>query len=275
MKSKIPHPGEKIKIQKIKASSGRLDFPDIIPREVLCSISLNGHTVSTISCSPVNLIELAAGYLINNGYIKNHHDIKTLKICCYDRTDTINRGDLSLRVEVEAASTGYEGRQSRKPESTLPECSSIDDFISQKRLKKVESNLRVSYDIIFGLNMKMVNSQKYKKEFGGLHSAALFDKDGSLINTIEDIGRHNCIDKIAGYISISGLTSGNKIIFTSGRLSIDLVSKICKMKIPVIITNSSVTYGSAILAKKMNLTIIGYARGGRFNIYSSPRRITK
>ncbi len=275
MKSKIPDPGEKIKIQKIKASSGRLDFLDIIPREVLCSISLNSHTVSTVSCSPVNLIELAAGYLINNGYIKNYSNIKLLKICSYDRTGTIGSNDLSLRVEVEAASTGYEGKQSRKPESILPECSSIDDFISKKRLKKVGSNLRVSYNIILGLNMKMVNSQKYKKEFGGLHSAALFDKDGSLINTIEDIGRHNCIDKIAGYISIKGLPSDNKIIFTSGRLSIDLVSKICKMKIPFIITNSSVTLGSAILAKKMNLTLIGYARGGRFNIYSSPRRITK
>ena len=128
---------------------------------------------------------------------------------------------------------------------------------------------------MLGLNKKTSGQQKYKKEFGGLHSAALFNKDGNLLNLVEDIGRHNCIDKIAGYMFIKKIPAQDKIIFTTGRLSIDVIYKICRMQIPIIVTNSSVTFSAALLAKKINLTVIGYARSGRFNIYSGSRRIQR
>ncbi|HEY0089890.1 MAG TPA: formate dehydrogenase accessory sulfurtransferase FdhD, partial [Candidatus Lokiarchaeia archaeon] len=74
---------------------------------------------------------------------------------------------------------------------------------------------------------------------------------------------------------IKKIPAQDKIIFTTGRLSIDVVYKICRMQIPIIVTNSSVTFSAALLAKKTNLTVIGYARSGRFNIYSGSRRIQR
>ena len=115
--------------------------------------------------------------------------------------------------------------------------------------------------------------QKYKKKFGGIHSAAVFDSYGRLKNIMEDIGRHNCIDKIFGYMLINNLQFSDKIIFTTGRLTVDIIYKICNMSIPVVVTNSSITSSAVLLAKEANLTAIGYARGKRFNIYSCPRRI--
>ncbi len=272
---KISKLGKKTKIKKIKASSGSTDVIDIIPFELLLVILLNNNTISTISCSPLNIIELTIGHLINNDYIENYSDIELLKICSHDTDGTINKNNLSLKVEVSTATSKDKVRHPDNLKSISFECRNVNDLILQKGLEKVGSNLRVPSHIILGLNMKTTGNQKYKKELGGLHSVALFDKKGNLLNIVEDIGRQNCIDKIAGYMFIRNLPPEDKIIFTTGRLGIDLIYKICKMKVPIIITNSSITFSAVALAKKMNLTVIGYARGGRFNIYSSPRRIVK
>lgn len=275
MEDKISKLGKKIKIEKIKASSGKADLIDIIPFELLLTISLNGSAISTISCSPANLIELTVGYLTNNGYIESYSDIELLKICSQDIGKIISRNDLASKIEVSAAIDKDKIRHSDSLRFISLECGSIDDFIFEKGLKKIKSNLRIASDIILSLNMETVSKQRYKKEFGGLHSAALFNKNGNLLNLAEDIGRHNCIDKIAGFMLIKRLSPEDKIIFTTGRLGIDVIYKICRMQIPIIVTNSSITFSAAVLAKKINLTVIGYARGSRFNIYSWPRRILK
>ncbi|MDP3011097.1 MAG: formate dehydrogenase accessory sulfurtransferase FdhD [Candidatus Hydromicrobium sp.] len=275
MEDKISKLGKKIKIEKIKASSGKADLIDIIPFELLLTISLNGNAISTISCSPANLIELTVGYLTNNGYIESYSDIELLKICSQDIGKIISRNDLASKIEVSAAIDKDKIKHSDSLRFISLECGSIDDFIFEKGLKKIKSNLRIASDIILSLNMETVSKQRYKKEFGGLHSAALFNKNGNLLNLAEDIGRHNCIDKIAGFMLIKRLSPEDKIIFTTGRLGIDVIYKICRMQIPIIVTNSSITFSAAVLAKKINLTVIGYARGSRFNIYSWPRRILK
>ena len=275
MDGRILKLGKKIKIEKIKASSGKADIIDIIPFELLLTISLNGNAISTISCSPASLIELTVGYLVNNGYIKDYSDIELLKICSNNINKAISRNDPTLKIEVNAAASK---NNIICPDSLkfIPSgCGSIDDFILKKKLKKIKSSIRISSDTVLGLNKKTAGQQKYKKEFGGLHSAVLFNNDGNLLNLVEDIGRHNCIDKIAGYMFIKKIPAQDKIIFTTGRLSIDVVYKICRMQIPIIVTNSSVTFSAAILAKKINLTVIGYARSGRFNIYSGSSRIKR
>lgn len=275
MKRKISKTGKKIKIQKIKAASGREDITDIIPFELLLLITLNGNNISVISCSPLNLIELTAGYLVNNGYIKNYSDIHLLKICSHNISNIISKKELSIKIEVNAAADENKNSHPAKFKFVPPECGSIDEFVIKRGLEKIKNNLKVTSDAILGLNVKTAAGQRYKKESGGLHSAALFDNNANLLNIYEDIGRQNCIDKIAGYMLIKNLRPEDKIIFTTGRLGIDLIYKICRMKIPIIITNSSVTYSAVSLAKKINLTVIGYARGSRFNIYSTPRRIIK
>lgn len=275
LEGRISKLGKKIKIEKIKASSGKADLIDIIPFELLLTISLNGNAISTISCSPASLIELIVGYLVNNGYIENYSDIELLKICRQDIGKIISRNDLSSRIEVTATIDKDKIRHSDSLRFISLECGSIDDFIFEKGLKKIKSNLTVASDVVLTLNRETLNQQRYKKEFGGLHSAALFNKDGNLLNLAEDIGRHNCIDKIAGFMLIKRLSPEDKIIFTTGRLGIDVIYKICRMQIPIMVTNSSVTFSAAALAKKINLTVIGYARSGRFNIYSCPRRVLK
>ncbi|MFZ3085351.1 MAG: formate dehydrogenase accessory sulfurtransferase FdhD, partial [Candidatus Hydromicrobium sp.] len=138
MEDKISKLGKKIKIEKIKASSGKADLIDIIPFELLLTISLNGSAISTISCSPANLIELTVGYLTNNGYIESYSDIELLKICSQDIDKIISRNDLASKIEVSAAIDKDKIRHSDSLRFISLECGSIDDFIFEKGLKKIK-----------------------------------------------------------------------------------------------------------------------------------------
>lgn len=267
--------GKKIIIEKIKGDSLKTKTHDTIPAELLLTIFLNNIPISTISCSPQNLIELAVGYLINNGYIEKYSDIDIIRLCEEDLNENITNNVLAGKVDFFSKVSGKNLKKGRQPKFISTACGNMDDFVLSSNIGKITSNVRVNSGTILKLNLETLNHQKYKKELGGLHSAALFDSNGKFIILFEDIGRHNCIDKITGHMLINKIKFSDKIIFTTGRLSLDVIYKVCKMSIPIIVTNSSITYSAAKLSKKLNLTAIGYARSGRFNIYSCPSRIIK
>jgi FdhD protein len=259
----------KINAEKIRSDLSREDFSDMIPFELFLTIRLNGKDISTISCSPVNLTELAVGYLVNNGYVDDYSHIGLVSICAQD----LRKDQVCLTADIKSG-----GRQSRSLESKSPlylssACGTIDDFVLGISIPGISSSKSFDSSDILMLNSLSRTGQDLKKKYGGLHSAALFGQKAQLLKTSEDLGRHNCIDKIAGFMLINKIEPDDKIIFTTGRVSMDLIYKVCKMAVPVIASNSSVTYSAAAAAKKMNLTVIGYARGGRFNIYSCPERI--
>ncbi|GEM_PF-132430 len=307
--------GGKVKSVKVKANLGSEKFIDSIPLEILLTILLNDKPISTISCSPNNLIELTVGFLINNGYVLNFSDINLIKICGYELNQIIKKTDLAVKIEVAAnlqddilekidnknnkndknnksnidnidnidnvGNIGNKNNKTNIPNFISSACGSFDEFLIKSNLKnvnnnlkKINGNLKVKSDVILKLNHLVLEAQSQKKQIGGLHSAALFNNNGEIIYLVEDIGRHNCIDKISGYMYIKKISSDNKIIFTTGRISIDLVYKALALKVPIVVSNSSVTYSAVKLAKKANLTLIGYARGQRFNIYSYEKRIS-
>ncbi len=152
-------------------------------------------------------------------------------------------------------------------------CGAFDEVLLQMGISEIKSNIKIKSDTILKLNSITLKNQIQKKQIGGLHSAVLFNSEGEIIFLAEDIARHNCFDKISGFIYIKKIDTKDKIIFTTGRVSIDVVLKAIVSKVPLIVSNSSVTYSAALLARKANITLIGYSRGQRFNIYSCPRRI--
>lgn len=267
--------GKKVEIEKIKSASGKEVLKDLIPTEILLTVFLNNIPLSTLSCSPENIYELAIGFLVNNGYIKKYSEINLIRKC---------RDQLSIKNMIPAMSIKIETScQDEAPEIKNPEfvkfvssvCGNAVGLLLNNKLPKIKNSTRITAEVILKLNQETIKLQRHKKEFGGLHCAALFDIKGNCLVIMEDLGRHNCIDKIAGYMQIFGLQSSDKVIFTTGRLTVDAIYKIYKMSIPVIVTNSSITHSAVLLAKKINLTSIGYARGERFNIYSHPLRIIK
>ncbi|MFC2145357.1 formate dehydrogenase accessory sulfurtransferase FdhD [Actinomycetota bacterium] len=277
--------GKKIKIQKIKASGTREEKQDIIPGELLLNIFVNGKRVSLLSCSPSGIIELVTGYIVSNGYADDYRYIEIIDLCREREGKSLDangegadfHGIMSAKVRV----TG--DKRSDPPGGIMQYlsagCGSLDpaavEEVFKKDIDQIKSKKDIMFDskVILELGKKLIKEQKYKNEFGGLHSAALFNNEGQMLSLMEDLGRHNCIDKIYGHMLINSIIPEDKIIFTSGRASLDLVLKALKMSVPIIVTNSSVTYDAAEIAQKTGLTLIGYARGKRFNIYSCPERI--
>ncbi len=274
--------GKTIRIEKVKVSGIREKKQDIIPEEILLNIFINSEKISIISCSPSRIIELVTGYIVSNGYAGNYGEIELVDLCGDaegDGEDGVTQrsapfpGIMSARVRI----SGYS--RPGPSDGTIPYmssgCGNIDPYAILAGIPgQIDpSSTPVDHRAVLEFGKKVIREQKYKKEFGGLHSAALFNEGGEMLLVMEDLGRHNCIDKIFGHMLINSIAPEDKIIFTSGRASMDLVFKVLRMSVPVIVTNSSVTYNAAEAAQKAGLTLIGYARGKRFNIYSCPERI--
>jgi FdhD protein len=260
---------QSIKTKKIRSGGIQEEITDVLPYEVLLTINLNDRHTLTLSCSPSRLIELAIGYLVNNGYVDDYADIGLIRLCSQESSkDAVGR---IIHVCAQETKNVQEGTKTVKYLSSA--CGDIDDAILAQSLKKVKSSHKFDAAVILALNKNALAAQKYKKLCGGLHSASLFDDKANIISTAEDIGRHNCIDKIAGFMLKNKMDASDKILFTTGRISIDVVYKVSRMKIPVLVSNSSVTYSAAEAAKKLDMSVIGYARGERFNMYSYPERI--
>jgi len=289
LEDKILELGKKVKINKVKASSGHEQLLDIIPDEIQLSIFLNKNLISIVSCSPENEIQLAIGYLLSCGYLNEYSDIDTIFYCDDEkynienkRKDSRNgkntgsgRFPFTRRIEVSCNAGDEDTVSARKVKFISPSCNSISGFIPVGKLEKIKSSIEFDPKTILKLNKEVLSYQKYKKEFGGLHSGALFSKSGDIVKIIEDIGKYNCIDKIIGYSMMHNISLEDKIFFTTGRVSLGIIFKIYRMSIPVVVTNSSVTYSSVTVAEELNLTVVGYARGNRFNVYSCPWRIIK
>ncbi len=265
--------GKKVEIEKIYVKGKRERLQDEVPVEILLKIFLNGKLISTVSCSPKNEIELAIGYVISNGYLEDYSCLNTVNLCEDESEKEKKSFTLVKKIEIEGKGSEDESILMGSSKFITSGCGSIDDFILEKDLNSIDSGTQVLSGIILDLNKETLVHQKLKKESGGLHATALFTSGGKIICIMEDIGRHNCLDKIFGYILINELKSEDKIIFTSGRISFDFIYKISRMSFPIVVTNSSSTSSAIDLAKKIDLTLISYARGNRFNIYSSSHRI--
>lgn len=265
--------GKSVPIEKVNSVSREI-LRDTIPVELILTIILNNRPVASISCLPDDLIELTIGYLLNAGYIEKYSDIVLIRLC--EKELNLKKiPTMAIRVEtkqdIETRPEADYGRIKYIP----PGCGSFDEVILQKEqeIGKIKARSKVSSSTILKLNLVTLKNQKIKKEFGGLHSSALFDYNCKCLCIMEDIGRHNCIDKLAGYLATHKIDPSDKIIFTTGRLSIDIIFKIYMMSVAVIVSNSSITHSAVMLAKRIGITSIGYLRGGRFNIYSNPSRI--
>ncbi|MCK5427578.1 MAG: formate dehydrogenase accessory sulfurtransferase FdhD, partial [Thermodesulfovibrionia bacterium] len=109
---------------------------------------------------------------------------------------------------------------------------------------------------------------------GGVHSAALCDAHEMLVFA-EDIGRHNAVDKVIGYAFLENIPMQNKILLLSGRLSSEIINKAVRAKVPLLISRAAPTDIAVETAKKYNLTLIGFLRGQKLNVYSNPQRLIK
>ena len=152
--------------------------------------------------------------------------------------------------------------------------SSIDAIRTITSASPGSDHIKISAGIIYSLPDLLRKAQNIFEQTGGLHASALFDLYGNLLLMREDVGRHNALDKLIGASLIAGdLPLSNHILLLSGRASFDLIQKAAMAGIKIVAAVGAPSTLAVELAKEFNLTLIGFLRGERFNIYSGENRI--
>lgn len=242
----------------------RNEIEDIVARESPLTIILNNQELVTLLCSPTNLKYLAVGFLSSEGLIENKDEIK--KIIVDDQRGTV-------RVETEGVNEP--DRELLFKRFITSGCGRGASFYSAADVTsqtKVESPLKVPVQEILALNNEFQHRSQVYRATRGVHSAALCDTQDILVFS-EDIGRHNAIDKIFGQCLLEDISTDNRLIITSGRISSEILLKVAKRNIAIIISKSAPTDLAVNLASNLGVTLVGFVRGKRMNAYTYGWRI--
>lgn len=231
---------EKVSITRIQGNKAfrKSETIDEVTVEYPVGIYIDGCIHKTLLCTPENLDYLAAGSLAGEGIIDTVQDIKSIRV---DEKEAAVHISLNARRESAPAS-------------------------------KNQSALSVKASAILESMKHMDELSITFKKTGGAHGCALCDAT-KIIAFHEDIGRHNAVDKVIGDALTKGISLDDKIILTSCRISSGILLKATRQKIPVIVSCSAPTHLAVKNARETGITLIGFARGERMNIYSMPERV--
>lgn len=226
--------------------------------ESLWTLHVNGQEWLDILCTPRQMKALVYGFLCNEGVIARAEDV----------------------VSAHFYGDGYIAVLLRDPEVKLPArraltsgCGGGTTFADLAgAFEPVTSDLTITPDRLLALMKSLQQSADLYQASGGVHTSALADGDRLLV-IAEDVGRHNTLDKIRGECLLRGLSTEGKILVTTGRISSEMLVKAIRMKAPVLVSHSSPTDFAVCLARQLGMTLIGYARGNRLDVYAGEARI--
>lgn len=236
---------------------------DPVVREAPLTIYLNGREFVTLLCTPELMDMLAIGFLRSEGLIRDFSDVTSLRV----------DGEQGF-VFVETQSGGLAEELYGKRTITTG-CGKGTVFFSvldALKSEPVSADLTVTVAQIHRLMRALQEQAVLFQLTGGIHSAALCSAEG-ISYFCEDIGRHNAVDKILGLCLRDGATINEKILVTSGRISSEILVKAAKLGLPVLVSRAAPTTLSVDLAERLGITLVGFVRGQRLNIYSHAERV--
>ena len=235
------------------------------------------QTVAVTMRTPGNDFELAAGFLYGEGVVRSRDEIEGITYCVdpdvetrqrYNIVNVVLRGDRAPDLErferhfTMTSSCGVCGRAQL-------------DALRDRGIAPVQDALSIPASLLYALPERMREAQRVFSTTGGLHAAALFNAGGDALEVREDVGRHNAIDKIVGSAFLAGrLPLASRILAVSGRASYEILQKSVVARIPILCAVSAPSSLAVELAREFDVTLCGFVRAGRANVYSAPERIT-
>jgi len=244
---------------------------DWLAAEEPLEIRIGGVPLTVTMRTPGNDLELAAGFLLTEGIIQSLDQIADL------REVAPEDGRKSNLVEVDLKDTNFDSGDLQRNFFAASSCgicgkASID-AIRVRGLRQLDLGFHIEPEVLCTLPEVLRSEQAVFSRTGGLHAAALFDGDGNLMVLREDIGRHNAVDKVAGWALLGNrLPLSRQVMVVSGRGGFEIVQKALAAGIPVLASVSAPSSLAVKLARELGLTLVGFLRGRRFVIYSSEFR---
>ncbi len=232
--------------------------------ELPVTLHLNGREVVTLVCAGRHLDELAAGFFYAEGFLRTPADLREIRV-----------DPAAGRVEVLTTAEPHVPSQLWSKRTVTSGCGKGSAFyhaLDALLSKPNPSQVRVSPVQILD-RMEELNrlSETYRRT-RGVHNTALATGDELLLFR-DDIGRHNAADMVVGHVFLNGIPLHDKLLLTTGRLTSEILLKAARVGVPVLVSRNAATSLSVELARKLNITLIGYVRAGRFTVYSGEDRI--
>lgn len=231
---------------------------DVVAVERKVRISVNGKHLLSLYCTPLMIREFVAGIVQNEGLISGEW--------CAERM-SIEYGD-EIAVDIPASGTVYEG------EKTITSgCAGGISIPKGLPEQPIHDNTVISYDRLRQVFREFQKMSGVYRITGGVHSAALSDGN-RILAFAEDIGRHNAVDKVIGYCILESVPFEGRLMLASGRLSSEIVLKCARCRIPFVVSRAAPTSLAVDIARKAGLTLIGFMRGEKMNVYTGAGRIS-
>jgi FdhD protein len=241
---------------------------DYVAQEKPFYVYLNRTHYATIYCSPSNLKELAVGHVLSEGIVQTIEEIQEINL---EAEKGVCHVKLMPQVDLEKR-LGLSKRFSRV---ILSACGAKAPYQPSRRLAKIRSDLKVKPEVILNSINSLNFIGRIFRKTGGVHVAAIYKVNGTLVAFAEDVGRHNAVDKVIGITSQKKMLLGNCFLVLSGRLTGDIVFKTARVGLPLVASLAAPIDSGIAVAEDVNLTLVGFVRGKRMNVYTSPERILR
>ncbi len=253
--------------------------PETLAVEEPLEIRVNGSPLTVTMRTPGSDIELAQGFLLTEGLINAREEVLTVRYCqgpADDGPNTYNVLDVTLAVGVPApdvdltrnfyatSSCGVCGKASLEAVRLISRHAPGDDPAS------------VTAETLTSMPGRLRSAQRVFDSTGGLHGAALFGMDGTMLAVREDIGRHNAVDKVIGWaLESERIPLSGTVLLVSGRASFELTQKAVMAGVPVLAAVSAPSSLAVDLASQSGLTLVAFLRAESMNVYTRPDRVTR
>ena len=228
--------------------------------ETPVSLTVNGQVWLTFMCTPVHLEAMAVGFLYNEGIIETMKEIVDVRLC--------EHGD---NVDVWLNRSAEQPTNWRRTSGCTGGVTAVD-LLAKPNVSLANIQTNFTPATIEHLMELLLEAQVLYRETGGVHTSLLSDGEKTTVSA-EDIGRHNTLDKITGLCLMQNLFPEKRILITTGRISSEMLQKAARMDVPILISRTSPSSLSIEMADRYGITLIGYARKHRFNVYSNSQRV--
>ncbi len=246
------------------------------PLEIRLRAGGASRTVAITMRTPGNDFELAAGFLHNEGILGSYEALRGISFCIDRDVDAEQRYNI---VNVDLAARALPELQTLDRHFTTTSACGVCgkanlEALEQRGLAPVDSDLCVDAETIVALPERLRAAQNVFAQTGGLHAAAIFDPAGQLVALREDVGRHNALDKLVGWALLGRrLPLDRAMVLVSGRSSYEIVQKAVAARVPIVCAVSAPSSLAVDLARTFGVTLIGFLRGPRFNVYTHAERV--
>jgi FdhD protein len=278
--SRRPGRSVEVEVLALDGDARRAKHDHVVGEEPLELRLVAGRTTQTLAVTmrtPGNDFELAAGFVYGEGIVRSRDELSELTYCIDPSVDPEQRYNI-VTIELRTKPNDLDLARFERHFTMNSACGVCGraqlESLHALGARAIDDAVRIPRALLYALPERMREAQRVFASTGGLHAAALFDERGEMIAVREDVGRHNAIDKLVGWALLNERVPLRRcVLAVSGRASYEILQKAVVANAPIVAAISAPSSLAVELAREFNVTLVGFLRGDRANVYAAPERI--